>query len=210
MGETSQRKIRTNSEGSSKVETLSIVDVAQKFLRYWAAKVICNLQPGECPVLAATKKEGPTMYLVHSTRCSQELTHAGNIPLQLLQCTSCQGQVLQSTGAWWLIFFTKVLPVERSLEISIKAFWGMCAIEEKVLLLWNHSIFSVSNRYLAMWYPGNDWLAWLISEISLSAVVIRRGWRRKMFFRYTPYLNHSCCCRSIDLAMGETSESKRR
>ena len=169
MGETSQRKIRTNSEGSSKVETLSIVDVAQKFLRYWAAKVTCNLQPGECPVLAATKKEGPTMYLVHSTRCSQELTHAGNIPLQLLQCTSWQGQVLQSTGAWWLIFFTKVLPVERSLEISIKAFWGMCAIEEKVLLLWNHSIFSVSNRYLAMWYPGNDWLAWAyFRDFSLS------------------------------------------
>ena len=33
MGETSQRKIRNNPEASSKVETLSIIDAAQKFFR---------------------------------------------------------------------------------------------------------------------------------------------------------------------------------
>ena len=44
MGETSQRKIRTNLEASSKVETLSIFNAAQKFFRERTARLnaACN------------------------------------------------------------------------------------------------------------------------------------------------------------------------
>ena len=44
MGETSQGKIKTNSVASSKVETLSIIDAAQKFFRHPAARLpaACN------------------------------------------------------------------------------------------------------------------------------------------------------------------------
>ena len=86
----------------------------------------------------------------------------------------------------------------------------MCAIEEKVLLLWNRSFYSVFNPYLGTWYLGNDWLAWFSSKISLSGVLICGGWRRKMLFRYNLYLNHSYCCRSLDLAIDKTSQWKIR
>ena len=48
MGETSQGNIRTVSHGSNKVETLSIIDVAQKFLRDWAVSLpaTCNQMNG--------------------------------------------------------------------------------------------------------------------------------------------------------------------
>ena len=55
-----------------------------------SCKIKCNLQLDEWVVSEATKFEGSTLYVIHSTRCRPGLTHVGNIPLQLLQCTSGQ------------------------------------------------------------------------------------------------------------------------
>ena len=57
MGETSQGKIKTNSVASSKVETLSIIDAAQKFFRHPAARLpaACNQMNAPCNQLRNKK-----------------------------------------------------------------------------------------------------------------------------------------------------------
>ena len=53
IGETSQGKIRTNSEVGSKIQTLSIIDAAQKSFRDWAARLpaACNQMNAPCKQL---------------------------------------------------------------------------------------------------------------------------------------------------------------
>ena len=48
------------------------------------------MQLDECTVWAAAKCKSFTLSLVYSVRCWPDLTHVGNIPLQLLGCISDQ------------------------------------------------------------------------------------------------------------------------
>ena len=59
MGETSQGKIRTNSEASSKVETLSIIDAAQKFFRHPAASLLAACTQMNAPLKQLRSKKLP-------------------------------------------------------------------------------------------------------------------------------------------------------
>lgn len=112
--ETSQGKKRTKSERSTKVETLSIIDVAQTFLRDLVARLpeTWNQVNATCKQLRSTKFP----QCAWSIRRDLETFPVGNIPWQLIRCISGQG------GAYPFIFFTEVWRVDSSLEKSVKAF----------------------------------------------------------------------------------------
>ena len=119
MGETSQRKIRTNLEASSKVETLSIFNAAQKFFRERTARLnaACNqmnallkqLQSKKLPqcVWSIRRDVGQGLHL-------QETFHCG-----CYGALVARGQALQVAGACRFIFFTEVWHVLISLQISV-------------------------------------------------------------------------------------------
>ena len=122
MGETSQGKIRTNSEASSKVETLSIIDAAQKFFRHPAARLpaACNQMNAPCKQLRNKK----VLQCAWSLRLDvgQGLLMQETFPCSCYGALLTRGQVLLSAGAGPFIFFTEVWHVESSLQISVEAF----------------------------------------------------------------------------------------
>ena len=162
MGETSQRKIRTNLEASSKVETLSIFNAAQKFFRERTTRLnaACNqmnallkqLQSRKLPqcVWSIRRDVGQGLHM-------QETFHCG-----------CYGALVArgpNFGTYWSHY-----------KYLSRPSWQMFGILQKALLLSNHSIYSVFHRYLGTWYLANDWFGWRSSVISCLAMIISSDW----------------------------------
>ena len=147
------------------------------------------------------------MCLVPSVRCRPGLTHAGNISLQLLRCTSDQGA--GPTVGWGrpIYLFYRSLARRELITNICQGLLDRCV--EKVLLLWNLSIYSVFHFYLGTWYLANDWFGWRSSGISLSAEIICSVWEQNIFFRYTPYMTCFFCCKNLYLAMVEASQRRQ-
>ena len=122
MGETIQGKIRTNSEASSKVETLSIIDEAQKFFRHPAASLLAACTQMNAPLKQLRSKKLP--------QCAWSIRRDVGQGLHMQETFHCgcygalvaRGQVLQTAGVCRFIFFTEVWHVESSLQISVKTF----------------------------------------------------------------------------------------
>ena len=82
-----------------------------------SCEINCNLQLDECTVWAAAKHENSTLCLIHSTRCRPGLTHAGKIPLQLLECIS--GQVAGPQGSLVMMVYSLTgMSVEESERLA--------------------------------------------------------------------------------------------
>ena len=119
MGETSQRKIRTNLEASSKVETLSIFNAAQKFFRERTARLNAACNQMNAPLKQLRSKKLPQCVWtirrdVGQGLRMQETFHCGCYGVLL-----ARGQALQMAGACRFIFFTEVWHVLISLQISV-------------------------------------------------------------------------------------------
>ena len=122
MGETSQRKIRNNPEASSKVETLSIIDAAQKFFRDRTATL-----NAACNHMNALLKQLQSKKL---PQCAWSIRRDVGQGLRMQQAFSCscygalvvRGQVLQTGGACRFLFFVEVWHIDSLLQISVKAF----------------------------------------------------------------------------------------
>ena len=117
----------------------------------------CNLQPDECIVWAATKYERSTMCLVLSVGISPGLAYAGNILLQLLQCTSGQGAGPQVSSAMFIHVFSERLCIREMPGIAGEA-WLTCLRNGGKGL--NLPIYGVFQLYLRSWRLANDWLVW--------------------------------------------------
>ena len=122
MAETSQGKLRTNLEASSKVETLTIIDAGQKIFRDRTARFNAACNQMNAPLKQLRSKKLP--------QCAWSIRRDVGQGLRMQETFHCgcyvalvaRGQVLQTAGAWRFIFFTEVWHVESSLQISVKAF----------------------------------------------------------------------------------------
>ena len=115
-------KIRTNSEASSKVETLSIIDAAQKLFRDPAARLpaACNQMNALLKQLRSTK--GYQCAWSIRKDVDQCLPMQETFPCSCYSALLARAQVLLSPRACPVIFSTEISHVQSSLQIPVKAF----------------------------------------------------------------------------------------
>ena len=108
MGETSQRKIRTNLEASSKVETLSIFNAAQKFFRERTARLNSACNQMNAPLKQLRSKKLPQCVWTIRRDVGQGLRMQQAFPWSCYGVLVVRGQVLQTGGACRFLFFVEV------------------------------------------------------------------------------------------------------
>ena len=108
MGETSQRKIRNNPEASSKVETLSIIDAAQKFFRGRTATLNAACNHMNALLKQLQNKKLPQCAWSIRRDVGQGLRMQQAFPCSCYGALVVRGQVLQTGGACRFLFFVEV------------------------------------------------------------------------------------------------------
>ena len=108
MGEASQRKIRNNPEASSKVETLSIIDAAQKFFRDRTATLNAACNHMNALLKQLQSKKLPQCAWSIRRDVGQGLRMQQAFPCSCYGALVVRGQVLQKGGACRFLFFVEV------------------------------------------------------------------------------------------------------
>ena len=108
MGETSQRKTRNNPEASSKVETLSIIDAAQKFFRDRTATLNAACNQMNALLKQIQSKKLPQCAWSIRRDVGQGLRMQQAFPCSCYGALVVRGQVLQKGGACRFLFFVEV------------------------------------------------------------------------------------------------------